>query len=581
MYLVYGLWLLSLLQHPILQCMLTVVLILKLKSYGHYLEICILLYCVIVFMLSAHSFATINNRFVVQSIYDEKVVLRQGIHRFDYYGEHGFSMGDNVYASEVESYQEYNKLKSLGRIHEDKIEKVEKSRGYKSLFWSKLGQYPQLSSFFSRELDSIFSVLSLQLWGFLKLFEFIYRFFYSKKNMNFLKIILCIFYGYLFGINFGFIRIFLQLLLKDRNKVIVILLLLYPYAALSPGFYLVYLPYLLKHLYLGFHNIDLGIFQKALLLRALGKLNILEVFLFKALSYFAGLMVWLGVFMQFWIGQSLLKSMMFLLNQPRFLLVGAPSILWFYLFLTQNKKSQIITFMLMVVFNMYYPFFRLSMIQVYQGDATLITFPFNAYTVLIDTGKPSVYTNLKTNLYKMGIKKIDTLIITHPDLDHNGNQDVIIEEFKIDKIIERKDESHPFFKLLLSDMTYEDANENSLILYFEVYQKKVLIMGDAGTTQEKEIVNRYPGLKVDILKLGHHGSNTSNSEVFLSKVRPQIALISSDPRIYNHPHPDVMYRLQQFGVFDFQTSKEGTVTFIIYPFLSIVVSEAQGFGIMK
>src|SRR5690625_1863456 len=106
--------------------------------------------------------------------------------------------------------------------------------------------------------------------------------------------------------------------------------------------------------------------------------------------------------------------------------------------------------------QMYFPLPRVSMIQVYQGDATLITLPFNMHTILVDTGKPSAYMNLKRELYKQGIRKIDTLVITHPDLDHDGNKEAIINDFNVDFVMESKGDQHFLFDVLLNDIVYED-----------------------------------------------------------------------------------------------------------------------------
>ena len=582
MYLMIGLWLMSLVGQPFLMYIIWILLFLKLCHY-RYLKGCILWFLIgIIFLFNHQSGLEIPNGYLyVDEVSEDKITFRHRLNRFDYYGDTEFNYGDRIQINnlDIKSYQD--NLKVRGIISDDDIIYVKNSFSVRKIWSTKLDNTPLLKQFFERELNTIFSVLSLQLWGFLKVFEHMYRKKYSEKHLRLMQIVLCIFYGLLFGISFGFIRILLSLILKKRERVICCLLILFPFASSYAGFYLVYLPFILKKLSLGFDQIHDQLLQKFLLLRTMGRLNILELVGFRLLSYFSGCLVWLSLFGFFNLSENLLKCINTILDNPIFLIVGAPSMLWIVFFCIKPAKTQIVVMSMMIVFNMYYPFFRVSMIQVYQGDATLITFPFNIYTVLIDTGKPNAYNTLKQNLYKMGIKKIDALIITHPDLDHNGNQVSIIETFNVEYLVENKGETLPFFDFLLSDIQYEEDNANSLITYFEVYDKRFLLMGDAGVEQENEVLKQYPNMEVDVLKLGHHGSNTSSSDLFLKSLKPDIALISSDPRIYNHPHPKVMRRLQDYRIVDLQTSIEGTITFKMLPFLKVIVSERGGFGIMK
>ena len=578
----YGLWILSILNQPFWMVFFTGVFFLRLFCEGLNKSCLIWVILSMVFILH-HQSDVLNFRKYhrVHQIYEHKIVFQNSFNRYDYYGDITFEMGDKIIVDGFLNHGVLDNLKIRGEITDENIVSIHKGQSLKSLFWRYISKENELMDFFLRQTDSIFSILSLQLWGFLNVFEYFYRKVFTDKYLRIIKGVLCILYGSLFGVNFGVVRILLQLIFKDRKIVISLLLLLFPHAAYYAGFYLVYLPYLLQHLTLSFHRLEPSIFRQFLLLRCLGKLHLLEMILFKYLSWVAGIVVWMSLIGLSSIARDLLKSITQGLNNPRFLLVGLPSLIWGIGLMFFTKRKQILLFCLMVLWGMYYPLFRVSMVQVYQGDATLITFPFNVHTILIDTGKPSAFQNLKKTLYSHGIKKIDTLIITHPDLDHDGNKDAIITLFDVEKVIETKGESHPFFKILLDDIYYDDVNENSLILYFDVYDTKFLIMGDASVEQEKEIVRRYPHFEVDVLKLGHHGSITSTSELFLKSLKPQIGLISSDPRIYNHPHPEVRRRLYNLRITPMETSVEGTVTFKMLPFLKIVVSEAKAFGIMK
>lgn len=578
----YGLWILSLLRKPFLMVLFTVIFSLRLFCEGLKKPLVFWFFLSLIFIIH-HQSNPINlwKYHQVHQIYDHKIVFQNTLNRYDYYGDVPFQMGDKIIVESMPYFEDLDNLKIRGEVKDDHIRSIHKVKSIKSNFWEKLSNKKGLVDFFLRQTDSIFSVLSLQLWGFLKVFESVYRKIFVDKYLNIFKVALCLLYGYLFGVNFGVIRILLQLMFKKRQIVISILLIIFPHASYYSGFYLVYLPYLIKNISLKFNRLEYPIFRRFLLLRRLGRLHLLEMIFFRVLSLSAGLIVWLSLLGLPSVSEFILNVMTASLNNPRFLIIGVPSFLWCIMFLVFSKRKQYVIFWIMSIFGMYYPFFRVSMIQVYQGDATLISFPFNSYTVLIDTGKPSAYQSLKRNIYAHGIKKINTLIITHPDLDHDGNKEKVVELFQVDNIIETKKNTHPFFSILLRDLEYEDANENSLILYFEVYGTKFLLMGDAGVYQEKEIIKRYPHLEVDVLKLGHHGSLTSSSEAFLKSVKPQLGLISSDPRIYNHPHPIIKKRLHDMRIIPLETFVEGTVTFKISPFITIVVSEANAFGIMK
>lgn len=85
-------------------------------------------------------------------------------------------------------------------------------------------------------------------------------------------------------------------------------------------------------------------------------------------------------------------------------------------------------------------------------------------------------------------------------------------------------------------------------------------MGDASIKTEEHILSKYELEKVDILKVGHHGSKTSSSEKFLKKVRPTLALISAGKNNkFNHPHQEITNRFQKLGIRYLVTSQYGSI----------------------
>lgn len=179
-----------------------------------------------------------------------------------------------------------------------------------------------------------------------------------------------------------------------------------------------------------------------------------------------------------------------------------------------------------------------------KGESTLIIEKHNQLNILIDTGE-SNYNDIIIFLKKLGIKRLDLVIITHPDSDHFGMLKEISNEFRIKKIIKSKYDNktrnyikknipiisvNPKDKIKYKNISiefisptkdYNDTNNNSLVFKLNFYQKIILFTGDIEEPVEKNLP--YIG-KVNILKVPHHGSNTSTSNSLLSKVDFDLAI---------------------------------------------------------
>lgn len=210
-----------------------------------------------------------------------------------------------------------------------------------------------------------------------------------------------------------------------------------------------------------------------------------------------------------------------------------------------------------------------TFINVGQGDATLIQSGNTA--VLIDTGGSHYIDIAKESLIpyfrSQKIADIDIVFITHDDFDHSGALATLEENFKVKRVVR---EAHQFpimvgglsFHNLNQANHYEEDNEKSLIIYFDFIGKKWLFMGDASVNNEKDIIQTYKELKVDILKVGHHGSNTSSSLEFLQYVEPKVAIISAGMNnYYGHPHSDVLTNLASLHIQVRRTDVEGTIVY--------------------
>lgn len=214
------------------------------------------------------------------------------------------------------------------------------------------------------------------------------------------------------------------------------------------------------------------------------------------------------------------------------------------------------------------------------GEATLIRGSFNRYNVLIDTGDiPKNNESAVTSyLQSIGVKTIDCLFITHSDADHIGGLASICSELKVKQIyfnyyehsknlpkiagirvayLKKGDrlmlggKTCPIdIKVLAPFKQHLDINNNSLVMLVEVNGLKMLMMGDAEKEVEEIMTAKYQHLSFHILKVGHHGSNTSTSADFLKTLDFQYAIIMNGyQNIHGFPSNHILKRLANKTVF--------------------------------
>lgn len=207
-------------------------------------------------------------------------------------------------------------------------------------------------------------------------------------------------------------------------------------------------------------------------------------------------------------------------------------------------------------------------INVGQGDAILIQ--SHGHNALIDTGGSLLFDMAEETLIpffkKKEIYKLDYLITTHDDFDHSGAATSLIANFRVEQTIDKATS----FPLSLGDLVIEnlnsiygsDANDNSLVLTLLLLNKRWLLMGDASKAVEERLIEKFPNLDTDYLKIGHHGSNSSTGEKFIRKVSPSEAIISvGRHNYYGHPHQEVIALLNRYGVRIRRTDLEGTISY--------------------
>lgn len=283
--------------------------------------------------------------------------------------------------------------------------------------------------------------------------------------------------------------------------------------------------------------------------------------------------------------------------------------------LTLDRKTSwqslflfLLIFSMLAASNRINPYGEIVMIDVGQGDAVLIKEPFNKEVTLIDTGgvmnwreleewerKQEPFTMgshiLAPLLKSMGISRIDTVVITHLHYDHYGELASLTENIEVIsiagtagtlkhpsfqnkllemdsndlyfKIIETSTESFFSDRLTVLKDTLNDKDNinNQSVVMVGKYGKLVwMFTGDIEFERENQLLKDYPNLRMDVLKVAHHGSSTSSTEKFIEQTKPEYALISvGEINRYAHPNEDVLQRLEKNKTSIFRTDYNGSI----------------------
>ncbi len=114
----------------------------------------------------------------------------------------------------------------------------------------------------------------------------------------------------------------------------------------------------------------------------------------------------------------------------------------------------------------------------------------------------------------------------------------------------------------LQTKEYDNENDNSNVIYTKLYGYKFMFMGDASSTTEEEILEKYNLPDIDVLKVGHHGSKTSSDKKFIDEIKPKYSIISVGlNNRYGHPNKEVLNDLKQSKVY--RTDQDGSIMFKI------------------
>lgn len=290
-----------------------------------------------------------------------------------------------------------------------------------------------------------------------------------------------------------------------------------------------------------------------------------------------------------------------------------------------KKSEQIVFFLLLAVFALLFVLkwpvlqketrqedgkkgFSAVFLNVGQGDATLLSFE-NGQHMLVDCGKDARVLEGLGRQMPFYQHTLDYLVVTHPDLDHYGGCIDVLKRFDVKTILlnglEKKEEL-PWisFRESLADeintgakeivvhepMTMEigsstirflypdhelvqnpnvpnakketEDNDASIVMKVSYGESDMLLTGDAEEPLELFLLEKYnEELDVEVLKVGHHGSNSSSIEPFLDSVSPDIAVISvGKENRYGHPTLRVLRRLERLGATIYRTDTDGDVS---------------------
>ena len=256
-------------------------------------------------------------------------------------------------------------------------------------------------------------------------------------------------------------------------------------------------------------------------------------------------------------------------------------LIWLAVFSLENQKLEIIFF------------------DIGQGDSILINAKDNQQ-ILIDGGPNDFVVDKLGKTLPFYDKKIELIILTHPDKDHISGLIEIVKRYKVDKILTTGIEcstevcrvlseqiqkkkipmeiaqagqtisigDNIFLGILnplenLSGKEFKNRNDTSIVAKLIIGENSILLTGDITSKTEEKLIENNFNLQSDFLKIAHHGSKYSTSENFLKEVSPETAIISVGKNSWGMPTKEVLEKLDRKKIKVYRTDIDGDVRIIL------------------
>lgn len=233
---------------------------------------------------------------------------------------------------------------------------------------------------------------------------------------------------------------------------------------------------------------------------------------------------------------------------------------------------------------------RVIFLDVGQGSSQLLISP-SGKTMLVDAGNNDQEQNMIDYLQKYGVDRLDIIIGTHPDADHIGGLDRVIDQIEVGEIyMPRVQSNTKTFESLLQSIsskglkvknaksglilnwdeqvtvnmiapvnTTDDKNNMSAVIKVVYGNTSFLLTGDAERESEADMLSSGVDLQADVMLVGHHGSKSSTTAAFLKQVNPKFGVIQVGDNSYGHPKQTILDRLNKAGVEVYRNDLQGTV----------------------
>lgn len=497
------------------------------------------------------------------------------------------------------SFTKYNASKNV--FYKTKsIRILKKSNSLKSKLYAYIASQKNskvlLSLYYGIHEDTIDEIYTMLGYGYISAYFIVFNLLkrkYEDKKIRISLLILSILFGSFFVFTLSLTRFILYqisyLFFKSKSDQIGFTILcfsiLYPTQVLSISFVLPILLQLVSY----FCTEHKWIVQKMVLISVLfiyfKKVDIVSFLLFNLLRKLYGCVFLLGMFIPDFL--TLKIPSLTIHYAPQFVFILAFIVVYIQC-LKHFKWKYMILFLIPFLEVFCNPFFQVYTLNIGQGDCSIIVEPFYKSVVMIDCGQSLYRDNVERIIFPFlenkNIHTIDTLILTHDDFDHSGGYDHLKEKVKIKQVIKNSKDKvnveYPFY-LLLQERMAKDENDSSIISYFTYDHLNYLFMGDASKEIEKQLMDTYD-LKADVIKIGHHGSNTSSDAAFLDSLDCKIALISAGYKNkYDHPSTETLKTLDYLNIHTFYTSTNGSIAIYSLHHFAFIVTNDGLFGIIR